>query len=202
MGWIGSGWDSVKWDEVLSWVGMSCSQVGWVGMGCNGMGQGQLCAPCTTFLLSADTGILRRILHVMYTDCVRQCSGPMYVDRMVLLVMGNIINWSLAAYGLLIHPNDFASYLLAIGICNLLLYFAFYIIMKLHSGECIKLIPVLCTIGTSVVWGFALFFFFQGLSTWQVGVRPCGVWGGCGAGTVMAAPSCTENTSGVPGAQP
>ncbi|XP_072211141.1 SID1 transmembrane family member 2 isoform X2 [Excalfactoria chinensis] len=114
-----------------------------------------------------DTGILRRILHVMYTDCVRQCSGPMYVDRMVLLVMGNIINWSLAAYGLLVRPNDFASYLLAIGICNLLLYFAFYIIMKLRSGERIKLIPLLCIIGTSVVWGFALFFFFQGLSTWQ-----------------------------------
>ncbi|XP_075579271.1 SID1 transmembrane family member 2 [Pelecanus crispus] len=114
-----------------------------------------------------DTGILRRILHVLYTDCVRQCSGPMYVDRMVLLVMGNIINWSLAAYGLIVRPNDFASYLLAIGICNLLLYFAFYIIMKLRSGERIKLIPLLCIIGTSVVWGFALFFFFQGLSTWQ-----------------------------------
>lgn len=114
-----------------------------------------------------DTGILRRILHVMYTDCVRQCSGPMYIDRMVLLVMGNIINWSLAAYGLLIRPNDFASYLLAIGICNLLLYFAFYIIMKLHSSERIKLIPLLCIISTSVVWGFALFFFFQGLSAWQ-----------------------------------
>ncbi|NXY81137.1 SIDT2 protein, partial [Alcedo cyanopectus] len=114
-----------------------------------------------------DTGILRRILHVLYTDCVRQCSGPMYVDRMVLLVMGNIVNWSLAAYGLIVRPNDFASYLLAIGICNLLLYFAFYIIMKLRSGERIKLIPLLCIIGTSVVWGFALFFFFQGLSTWQ-----------------------------------
>lgn len=35
-----------------------------------------------------------------------------------------------AAYGLIVRPNDFASYLLAIGICNLLLYFAFYIIMK------------------------------------------------------------------------
>ncbi|KAM4757216.1 SID1 transmembrane family member 2 isoform 2-T2 [Cyanocitta cristata] len=115
----------------------------------------------------ADSGILRRILHVLYTDCVRQCSGPMYVDRMVLLVMGNIINWSLAAYGLIVRPNDFASYLLAIGICNLLLYFAFYIIMKLRSGERIKLIPLLCIISTSVVWGFALFFFFQGLSTWQ-----------------------------------
>ncbi|XP_069732488.1 SID1 transmembrane family member 2 isoform X2 [Phaenicophaeus curvirostris] len=114
-----------------------------------------------------DSGILRRILHVLYTDCVRQCSGPMYVDRMVLLVMGNIINWSLAAYGLIVRPNDFASYLLAIGICNLLLYFAFYIIMKLRSGERIQLIPLLCIVGTSVVWGFALFFFFQGLSTWQ-----------------------------------
>ncbi|KAM6400346.1 SID1 transmembrane family member 2 [Rhynochetos jubatus] len=114
-----------------------------------------------------DSGVPRRILHVLYTDCVRQCSGPMYVDRMVLLVMGNIINWSLAAYGLIVRPNDFASYLLAIGICNLLLYFAFYIIMKLRSGERVQLIPLLCIVGTSVVWGFALFFFFQGLSTWQ-----------------------------------
>ncbi|XP_030820697.1 SID1 transmembrane family member 2 isoform X2 [Camarhynchus parvulus] len=123
--------------------------------------------PRVTSPLPTDSGILRRILHVLYTDCVRQCSGPMYVDRMVLLVMGNIINWSLAAYGLIVRPNDFASYLLAIGICNLLLYFAFYIIMKLRSGERIKLIPLLCIISTSVVWGFALFFFFQGLSTWQ-----------------------------------
>ncbi|XP_061449120.1 SID1 transmembrane family member 2 isoform X1 [Rhineura floridana] len=114
-----------------------------------------------------DSGIPRRIFNVLYTDCIRQCSGPMYVDRMVLLVMGNVINWSLAAYGLIVRPNDFASYLLAIGICNLLLYFAFYIIMKLRSGERLKLIPLLCIVCTSVVWGFALFFFFQGLSTWQ-----------------------------------
>lgn len=90
--------------------------------------------PGTASPLPADSGILRRILHVLYTDCIRQCSGPMYVvsagtvargtggpvpgsaetppgstaparpsqppphpsqDRMVLLVMGNIINWSL-----------------------------------------------------------------------------------------------------------
>lgn len=38
-----------------------------------------------------------------------------------------------AAYGLIVRPNDFASYLLAIGICNLLLYFAFYIIMKVRA---------------------------------------------------------------------
>jgi len=126
-----------------------------------------------------DSGICRRILHVLYTDCIRQCSGPLYVDRMVLLVMGNIINWSLAAYGLIMRPNDFASYLLAIGICNLLLYFAFYIIMKLRSGERIKLIPLLCIVCTSVVWGFALFFFFQGLSTWQVSSEPAERVGSC-----------------------
>ena len=40
-----------------------------------------------------------------------------------------------AAYGLIMRPNDFASYLLAIGICNLLLYFAFYIIMKVSGGS-------------------------------------------------------------------
>ncbi|XP_058866366.1 SID1 transmembrane family member 2-like isoform X2 [Acipenser ruthenus] len=114
-----------------------------------------------------DSGILRRILYVVYTDCIRQCSGPMYIDRMVLLVMGNIVNWSLAAFGLIVRPNDFASYLLAIGICNLLLYFAFYIIMKLRSGERIQLLPSFCILFTAVVWGFALFFFFQGLSTWQ-----------------------------------
>ncbi|XP_057206403.1 SID1 transmembrane family member 2-like isoform X3 [Triplophysa rosa] len=114
-----------------------------------------------------DSGILRRMLHVIYTDCIRQCSGPMYIDRMVLLVMGNIVNWSLAAYGLIKRPNDFASYLLAIAICNLLLYFAFYIIMKLRSGERIQCLALVCVLFTAVVWGFALFFFFQGLSTWQ-----------------------------------
>uniref|UniRef100_A0A3Q1F6Q0 SID1 transmembrane family, member 2 n=1 Tax=Acanthochromis polyacanthus TaxID=80966 RepID=A0A3Q1F6Q0_9TELE len=114
-----------------------------------------------------NAGILRRMIHIIYTDCIRQCSGPMYIDRMVLLVMGNIVNWSLAAYGLIERPNDFASYLLAIAICNLLLYFAFYIIMKLRSGERIKCLPLVCILFTAVVWGFALYFFFQGLSTWQ-----------------------------------
>ncbi|XP_041796820.1 SID1 transmembrane family member 2 isoform X2 [Chelmon rostratus] len=114
-----------------------------------------------------DSGVLRRMVYIIYTDCIRQCSGPMYIDRMVLLVMGNIINWSLAAYGLIERPNDFASYLLAIAICNLLLYFAFYIIMKLRSSERIQCLPLVCILFTAVVWGFALYFFFQGLSTWQ-----------------------------------
>ncbi|XP_063060943.1 SID1 transmembrane family member 2 isoform X2 [Engraulis encrasicolus] len=114
-----------------------------------------------------DSGVFRRVVNTLYTDCIRTCSGPMYIDRMVLLVMGNIVNWSLAGYGLTEMPSDFASYLLAIAICNLLLYFAFYIIMKLRSGERIQCFALVCILFTAVVWGFALYFFFQGLSTWQ-----------------------------------
>lgn len=33
---------------------------------------------------SPDSGIPRRILHVLYTDCIRQCSGPLYVVSMCL----------------------------------------------------------------------------------------------------------------------
>lgn len=27
----------------------------------------------------SDSGVLRRIGNVIYTDCIRQCSGPMYI---------------------------------------------------------------------------------------------------------------------------
>ncbi|KAF0030733.1 hypothetical protein F2P81_017464 [Scophthalmus maximus] len=39
---------------------------------------------------------------------------------------------------------------------------------QLRSGERIKCLPLVCILFTAVVWGFALYFFFQGLSTWQV----------------------------------
>ena len=57
---------------------------------------------------------------------------PMYCDRMVLLLLGNAANWGLALYGMIWTPSDFASYLLIIFLTNLLLYIAFYIIMKVR----------------------------------------------------------------------
>lgn len=58
---------------------------------------------------------------------------PMYCDRMVLLLLGNAANWGLAIYGMVSTPKDFASYLLIIFLTNLLLYIAFYIIMKVSE---------------------------------------------------------------------
>lgn len=39
-----------------------------------------------------------------------------------------------ALFGLIYRPRDFASYMLGIFICNLLLYLAFYIIMKVSAA--------------------------------------------------------------------
>ncbi|XP_009869682.1 PREDICTED: SID1 transmembrane family member 1-like, partial [Apaloderma vittatum] len=112
-------------------------------------------------------GIFRRAAMVLYTDCIQQCSRPMYMDRMVLLIVGNLVNWSFAIFGLVYRPRDFASYILGIFICNLLLYLAFYIIMKLRSNEKLLPIPLFCIVATAVVWASALYFFFQNLSSWE-----------------------------------
>ncbi|KAK2496046.1 hypothetical protein MC885_008526, partial [Smutsia gigantea] len=114
-----------------------------------------------------DLGIFQRAAAVLYTDCIRQCSRPLYVDRMVLLILGNLVNWSFALFGLIYRPRDFASYMLGIFICNLLLYLAFYIIMKLRSSEKVLPIPLFCIVATAVVWAAALYFFFQNLSSWE-----------------------------------
>ncbi|XP_077900333.1 SID1 transmembrane family member 1 isoform X2 [Ictidomys tridecemlineatus] len=115
----------------------------------------------------ADLGIFRRAAMVIYTDCIQQCSRPLYMDRMVLLIVGNLVNWSFALFGLIYRPRDFASYMLGIFICNLLLYLAFYIIMKLRSSEKVLPVPLFCILATAVVWAAALYFFFQNLSSWE-----------------------------------
>ncbi|XP_063999023.1 SID1 transmembrane family member 1 isoform X3 [Pogoniulus pusillus] len=115
----------------------------------------------------SDLGLFRRAAMVLYTDCIQQCSRPMYMDRMVLLIVGNLVNWSFAIFGLVYRPRDFASYILGIFICNLLLYLAFYIIMKIRSSEKLLPIPLFCIVATAVVWAAALYFFFQNLSSWE-----------------------------------
>ncbi|XP_063812875.1 SID1 transmembrane family member 1 isoform X4 [Pseudophryne corroboree] len=114
-----------------------------------------------------DFGIFRRIFQILYTDCIQQCTRPMYMDRMILLIVGNVVNLFFAIFGLVYRPRDFASYLLGIFICNLLLYLAFYIIMKLRSSEKIQPLPLFCIIATAGVWASALYFFFQTLSSWE-----------------------------------
>ncbi|XP_012883974.1 PREDICTED: SID1 transmembrane family member 1 [Dipodomys ordii] len=151
-----------------------------------------------------DLGIFRRAAMVFYTDCVQQCSRPLYMgqdkdflklawnhytglgsgllkllfkssEKSNLVTNPSSLSYNLlpssyvlsALFGLIYRPRDFASYMLGIFICNLLLYLAFYIIMKLRSSEKVLPVPLFCIVATAVVWAAALYFFFQNLSSWE-----------------------------------
>lgn len=57
---------------------------------------------------------------------------PIYKGRLVLLMFGNLCNVGLAILGYHYHDKDFATYLLAVLMSNLLLYTFFYIFMKVY----------------------------------------------------------------------
>ncbi|XP_071111352.1 SID1 transmembrane family member 1-like isoform X1 [Haliotis cracherodii] len=113
-----------------------------------------------------DRYIFKRLWYVFVTDCLK-CARPTYRDRFTLLLIGNTINWSFAIYGAIKQPADFASYLLAIFIGNLLLYCLFYILMKLLTGEKIKMVAIFIILLSMVTWGSALYFFFSHLTSWH-----------------------------------
>ncbi|XP_004414858.1 PREDICTED: SID1 transmembrane family member 1 isoform X2 [Odobenus rosmarus divergens] len=114
-----------------------------------------------------DLGLFRRALMVFYMNFAQQCGRPLYKDRMVLLIVGNLFNGCFALCGLILRPRDFASYMLGIFICNLLLYLTFYISMKLCSSEKLLPTPCLCIMATVVMWTASLYFFFQNPSSWE-----------------------------------
>jgi len=111
-----------------------------------------------------DAGMFSRVFVLLRYDC---CSCPTYKDRMLLLVIANMVNWVFAIYGVATTPNDFATYLLAILIVNGILYLAFYVIMKLRNKERILVLPLLVLAWTLACWIAALIFFLTNLTSWQ-----------------------------------
>lgn len=122
-----------------------------------------------------DSGLARRV-WLMFSHDVRSCfSGawysmkPMYPDRMILLILFNIINWLMAAFGIVKlaqDGGDFASFLLGIFIINLLLYTSFYILMKLRYGEKITKQPAVYILTSWISWGGAMYFFLNKSTSW------------------------------------
>lgn len=117
-----------------------------------------------------NLGVFKRIYLTLKQDLLSSthCPRPMYMDRLLLLTMVNAVNWSFALYGLFTRPQNFASYLLAIFIVNLLMYVAFYIIMKIRSGEKILPLPLLYIVMSIITWTAALYFFLQRTTTWEL----------------------------------
>ncbi|KDR19041.1 SID1 transmembrane family member 1-like [Zootermopsis nevadensis] len=118
-----------------------------------------------------DLGVFRRVFIVIYNDLRAgpwHCIKPVYPNRMVLLILGNVCNWALAVLGLMYHLRDFATYLLSIFMANLLLYCLFYIVMKLCHRERILMQPLIYILLSFASWGAALYFFFNKSISWAL----------------------------------
>ncbi|CAK1546497.1 unnamed protein product [Leptosia nina] len=89
---------------------------------------------------------------------------PTHCGRCVLLVIANLANWAIAAYGVTQHSRDFASHLLLVLMSNLFLYTLFYIAMKLLHRESIRWYSWVFIALTYTVW-FSSSYFYLDLST-------------------------------------
>ncbi|ELU16106.1 hypothetical protein CAPTEDRAFT_124794, partial [Capitella teleta] len=116
-----------------------------------------------------DCGVFTRLYLTLRADRF-SCCRPTYVDRFVLITIANLVNWGIVIFGLVSYPEfkDFASYLLSIVIINLLMYFAFYIIMKLRCGERLLMVPLVYTGLAAFTWACALYFFLARNTSWQM----------------------------------
>ncbi|KAL7064776.1 hypothetical protein AAHC03_05865 [Spirometra sp. Aus1] len=116
---------------------------------------------------SFDLCLPRRIYMLIRSDGIH-CLAPMYMERMLLLLVANCVNIGIASFGLFTRPKDFSSFLLSIFMINLLMYYCFYIIMKLRHRERFLCVPLLYIIVACLTWGFGIYFFMQHSTTWEV----------------------------------
>ncbi|KAF5287334.1 hypothetical protein FQA39_LY15937 [Lamprigera yunnana] len=118
-----------------------------------------------------DKDVLKRVWQVYRHDfwaSPRTMLRPLHKGRMVLLVLGNLSNWGLAILGIYNHERDFATYLVAVFMCNTMLYFIFYIIMKLLHKERIKLQPLMYLILSLLCATSAVYFFYFKSISWAL----------------------------------
>ncbi|RTG86335.1 uncharacterized protein DC041_0003499 [Schistosoma bovis] len=109
----------------------------------------------------------RRIYYLIRTDGIG-CLRPTYLERMLLLLIANLVNFTLAGYGIVKRPRDFSTFLLSIFMINLLMYTFFYAIMKLRHRERFQMLSLVYILLTCVSWGCAIYFYFNRTTTWEV----------------------------------
>lgn len=113
-----------------------------------------------------DLCLSSRLYASIRSDGIR-CLRPAYPQRMVLLLVANVVNFALAGYGIVAQPRDFSSFLLSIFMINVLVYTLFYFLMKLVHHERIQLSPLLYLLAGLLSWSVAMVFFVRRITTWE-----------------------------------
>ncbi|XP_071496981.1 SID1 transmembrane family member 1-like [Diadema antillarum] len=90
---------------------------------------------------------------------IQECSHPRDKKRLALFSVGLLVNLALSIAGLVMTPDDFSTFLLAIMIVNMLLYLTYYVIMKLiYRGDILRVV-IKFILPTIFLWIPALIFF-------------------------------------------
>ncbi|XP_015588840.1 SID1 transmembrane family member 1-like [Cephus cinctus] len=116
-------------------------------------------------------GTIRRVIMTMKHDAragIIYLLRPMYCGRLILLIIANLCNVGLAVVGNMHHEKDFATFLLAILMSNLILYTFFYIIMKICHKERILIKPFIYIFISCLTWAAALYFFIRKSISWAL----------------------------------
>ncbi|XP_052804136.1 SID1 transmembrane family member 1-like isoform X2 [Mya arenaria] len=80
-----------------------------------------------------DRYIFKRLWLLLISDWIK-CRRPVHTNRLILLLIGNVVNWAIALVAGIGSPSDFASLLLAVFVVNLALYTTFYVLMKVMAS--------------------------------------------------------------------
>ncbi|PBC32161.1 SID1 transmembrane family member [Apis cerana cerana] len=115
--------------------------------------------------------LLTRVLQNCKHDArsgIRYLFRPLYIGRFFMLVIANLWNIALAVIGNIYQEKNFATFLLAILMSNLILYTTFYIIMKICHKERILLRPCIYIVLSIVFWAAALYFFINKTISWEL----------------------------------
>ncbi|CAD1477785.1 unnamed protein product, partial [Heterotrigona itama] len=114
---------------------------------------------------------LKRIIQICKHDAqpgYRYLFRPLYMGRFIILVVANLWNVALAVLGNMHSEKNFATFLLAVLMSNLILYTFFYIFMKICHKERILLQPAIYIILSIAFWGSALYFFINKPISWEL----------------------------------
>jgi len=89
--------------------------------------------------------------------------------RICVFAAGNVANWVLVYFGENFElKKNFGSYLLTVLLTNLVLYFVFYIMMKLICREKVYSEPLMYIVIGTILWGCSGVFFFSRMTSWTV----------------------------------
>jgi len=97
-------------------------------------------------------------------------SSPLYVERLILVIVGICCNIAFAAAELVVNSVDFNTHILAVFMINLFVYSIFYVIMKWRKKEYVarRIHPFLHLMAAFIFWLFGSYFFLQKTSKWEV----------------------------------